>query len=231
MGHSQRSLVIIAVLGGLAVGSAIVVFLALHAPTVAADTTILRPGAHLAKPSVFGTPTPAPAPAVKLPPEQIVRSVGAAMVRITSYDAADQPMAERNGFVYSAEGMIVTSYEAVRGAQSIDAESASGEELHVISIMAASPERGIAVLAVAESSLPALAIDSAAPVQIGERLSGGASVISREAVNGVDRIRTDTAVAPGTPLLNRYGKVVAIATGGNAAVPVHYIPDLLNAIK
>ena len=59
-------------------------------------------------------------------------------------------------------------------------------------------------------------------------------MISRDAVNGIDLIRTDTTVAPeqaGTPLLNAYGKVVAISTGGNAAVPVRYIPDLLNAIK
>ena len=230
----QRSVVVFAVLCGLAVGSVIIVFLALRAPTVAADNAILRPGARSAKPSVFGNNAQPPAAAVKMAPEQVVRSVRAALVRITSYDANDQPIADRNGFVYSADGMIVTSYEAVRGAQSIEVEAPSGEELHVISVMATSRERGLAVLAVAESNLPALEIDSAAPVQIDDRLSGGASVISRDAVNGIELIRTDTTVAPeqaGTPLLNAYGKVVAISTGGNAAVPVRYIPDLLNAIK
>ena len=137
----QRSVVVFAVLCGLAVGSVIIVFLALRAPTVAADNAILRPGARSAKPSVFGNNAQPPAAAVKMAPEQVVRSVRAALVRITSYDANDQPIADRNGFVYSADGMIVTSYEAVRGAQSIEVEAPSGEELHVISVMATSRER------------------------------------------------------------------------------------------
>jgi len=230
----QRSLILIASLAGFAAGAVVIVILSLHGrPAIAFGPTV-QTSSRDAKPSVFGMLTVAAPPAIKLSPGELARTTRQAIVRVSSYDASDQPIAERNGFVYSADGMIVTSFQAVRGAASIAVETASGEELHVISIMASSPQRDLAILAVSESKLPALAIDAAAPVEVGDRVSAGASIASREAVNGVDVIHTTAAIPvemTGGPLLNEYGKVIAIATGANSAVPARYIPDLLGAVN
>ncbi len=197
-----------------------------------------------AKPSAFGTVLASASipPDAKLSSPQIAKAGNRAVVMVTGYDANDKPVAQGTGFVYSASGIIVTTYSAIRGASSVTVESASGQELSVIALMGYNKSQDLAVLAVLEGNLPALETGAGEIVQEGDGVVavGPDSAVSngvvgaRRAIGGVDLMRITAQAAPGSPVLNQHGKVIGVAMHrrlGNEeltlAIPSHYISDLL----
>lgn len=233
----------IAILAGMASAAGFVLFhsmRALHDPLRSSAASSAPPSA---KPSAFGTVLASSTPPdVKLSPQQIAKAGNRAIVTVTGYDANDRPIAEGTGYVYSASGIIVTSYGAIRGASSVTVETASGEELNVIALMGYNPSRDLAVLAVLEGSLPALESGADEIVQEGDTVvaigpnnavSNGAAG-ARRAVGGVDMIRITAEAPAGSPVLNLHGKVIGMATHKRVgsenltfAVPGSYISNLL----
>jgi S1-C subfamily serine protease len=191
------------------------------------------------KPSAFGTVlASSAAPDVKLSEPQIVKAGNRAVVMVTGWDPNDQPLAQGPGYVYSANGIIVTSYSAIRGASSLTIETASGAELNVIALMGYSVSRDLAVVAVLEGNLPALETGAGDVVQEGDAVvavgPGNATskgvVGPRRAVGGVDLMQITASAPTGSPVLNEHGKVIGLATlrhGETLAIPSRYIADLL----
>lgn len=225
-------MVAIAVLAGMATAAVTVLAMNWHVPMTREAATGARRAVAgpYAKPSVFGAGSAAPqAPtAMRMTGAQLDESAKSSLVTVTGYDADDQPLTTASGYIHSPNGIIVTSYQAVHGATSIDVETASGQELQVIATMAVSPESDLAILAVAESNLPALHPDATAVVQPGERvftaLGQAGTVTGRRVVGHVDAIQTTLPLAPGAPLFNEYGRVIAVGV-----VPVRYVSELLAA--
>ena len=181
-------------------------------------------------------------PDAKLTSAQITGKGNGAIVRVIGYDADDRPIAEGTGYVYSASGIIVTSYSAIRGASSVVVETAAGEELNVIALMGYNTNCDLAALAVLEGSLPALETGAAENVEQGDAVvamgpdksSVDGVVEERRAMGGVDLIQISAQAGSGWPVLNQHGKVIGIAARKRVgrqvvtfAVPSRYISDLL----
>jgi S1-C subfamily serine protease len=180
-------------------------------------------------------------PDVKLTPPQIAKAGNQSVLIVTGYDSNDQPLGQANGYVYSSNGIIVTSYSAIRGASDVAIETPKGDELNVIALMGYSPVRDLAVLAVLEGNLAALETgagevvkegDSAVVIGPDHALSQGI-IGPRRAIGGVDLMPINTQAFPGSPVLNEHGRVIGLivkrVAGANAAfaIPSHYISDLL----
>ena len=236
-----RSLLIMAILAGMATAAGVVLLMALHSGALSHHLGAKAP-AHTSRLSPFGTAvTPAIPPDAKLTPPQIAKAGHQAVVIVTGYDSNDQPVSQANGYVYSANGIIVTSYSAIRGASSISIDTSNGDELNVLALMGYSPSRDLAVVAVLEGNLPALETGAGEVVQEGDlvvaigrnRAVSQGVVGPRRAIGGVDLMQISVQAAPGSPVLNEHGKVIGVTikrpAGVNSvyAIPSHYISDLL----
>jgi S1-C subfamily serine protease len=239
--RKYRSLVVMAILAGMATAAVIVLLMAWRSAATLQSAAANAP-AQTSRPSPFGTAaTPALPPGPKLTPPQIAKAGNQAVVTVTGYDADDKPLSQANGYVYSSSGIIVTSFSAIRGASSVSIDTAKGGELNVIALMGYSPSSDLAVLAVLEGNLPALETGPGEVVQEGDLAvaigpNGGVSqgaIGPRRAIGGVDLIPIGMQGSPGSPVLNEHGKVIGLtikrSAGANAvyAIPSHYISDLL----
>jgi S1-C subfamily serine protease len=238
-----RGLLMIAVLAGMAAAAGFVLFHSmrvLHDPLHANGSSTSTPSA---KPSAFGAVVRnTDPPDVKLTAAEIAKTGNRAIVTVTGYDADEKPIVQGAGYMYSASGIVVTSYSAIRGASSVVVESASGEELNVIALMGYNTNRDLAALAVLEGSLPSLESGAGEVVELGDAVvaMGPDGAVSegtagpRRAVGGVDLIQISAKASLGWPVLNQHGKVIGMATrkraGGSVetfAIPSSYISDLL----
>jgi S1-C subfamily serine protease len=246
LSRRHRGLVLIAIFAGMATAAAFVLVQTLKslAANDPARIVAAKENAPAAKPSAFGvlTPTAPLPPDVKLSGPQIAKAGNQAIVRVFSYDENDKLVAQGVGYIYAASGLIITSYGAIRGASTVEVETASGEELNVIALMGYNPGHDTAALAVLEGSLPTLETGAAEVVQEGEAvvaLGPGNATSSgvvgvRRAIGGVDLIQITAPAADGWPVLNQHGKVIGIAThrkvGGQTltfTTPSRYISDML----
>lgn len=234
--RGSRSLLLIAILAGMAAAAAIVLIQAMHSVSAAAPSNTTRPSTPYKRPSAFGAVIASGAtPGVKGSPAEIARLFNRSVVTVTGYDAGEQPTSQGVGYVYSSSGIIVTSYDAIRQASSVTVESSSGDELSVIAVMGYSTTQDLAVLAVLEGNLPALESGASEIVQEGDAvtLPGENNAVvrgavgARRAVGGVDLIQITAAAAAGSPVLNESGKVIAMVTGRQMAIPSRYVSDLL----
>jgi hypothetical protein len=226
----------IAIFAGMATAAAFVVIESLHTVHDPFKSSATDSSTPLVKPSAFGTAGSSPTqPGVRYSPAQIAKTGNRAIVRVTGYDADDKPIAQGAGYVYSASGIIVTSYSAIRGASSVTVDTASGDALNVIALMGYSPTRDLAVLAVLEGNLTALETGPGEVVTEGEAVvvlgpdnaSSSGVVGPRRAIGGVDLIPIGTLATAGSPVLNEHAKVIGLATRQTLAVPSHYISDML----
>ncbi len=245
-GLRYRSLLAIAILGGMSTAATLVVIHALHATVKdPIRSTASGASARSAKPSAFGTiVTSTMPPDAKLTTPQIAKAGNQAIVTVTGYDGNDQPVSQGIGYVYSPSGIIVTSYTAIRGASSVSVETSSGAVLNVIALMGYSPDRDLAALEVLEGNLPALETGADEIVQEGDSVvvigadkavTKGA-VGARRAIGGVDLIQITAQAAAGAPVLNEHAKVIGLATHKRLgqenltlAIPTRYVSDLLAA--
>ena len=239
-----RSLLMIAVLAGMATAAAFVLLQSMRSLSDPLHAPVSAPAVKPTKPSVFGN---APigartAPDVKMSAAQIAKAGNRSIVTVIGYDPNDQPIAQGVGYVYSDTGFIVTTYAAIRGATSVVVETTTGDQLSVIALMGYSPTQDLAVLAVLEGNLPALETGPAEIVQEGDPVValGLGNAVSeglvgpRRAMGGVDLIQITATASAGTPVLSQHGKVIGLATRRRVgtetltlAIPSHYIQDLL----
>jgi Do/DeqQ family serine protease len=139
-----------------------------------------------------------------------------------------------SGFVWSADGIIVTNNHVVEGASRITVNFNDGKQLSA-KLIGVDPDSDVAVLRVEAKGLPTAPIGTSSDLMIGETvvavgnpfgLSGtvttgvvsalGRSVPSKEQGRTfTDFIQTDASINPGNsggPLLNIEGKVIGINT-------------------
>src|SRR6476646_1672678 len=139
-----------------------------------------------------------------------------------------------SGFVWSADGIIVTNNHVVEGASSITVNFQDGSQVPA-KLIGVDPDSDVAVLRVDAKNLTAAPIGTSSDLLIGETvvavgnpfgLSGtvttvvvsalGRSVPSKEAGRTfTDFIQTDASINPGNsggPLLNIEGRVIGINT-------------------
>jgi serine protease Do len=139
-----------------------------------------------------------------------------------------------SGFVWTADGVVVTNAHVIEGASRITVNTSDGRQLPA-KVIGVDPDSDVAVLQVTEKNLAPAPIGTSSDLMIGETviavgnpygLSGsvttgivsatGRSVPSKERGRTyTDFIQTDASINPGNsggPLLNIEGKVIGINT-------------------
>jgi hypothetical protein len=246
--RQERGLLIVAILAGVSTAGAFVLGQALRPSVAAADrvqsTPAIPPPTIIpSKPSAFGTAINATIlPDVKLSADQVAKVGDRAVVVVTGYDAGNEPVTRGIGYVYSFSGIIVTTFEAIRGASYATVATSAGEQLKVTGIMGYNPRMDLVLLAVPEGNLPALETGAGEAVHAGEQLAvlGPENAVSsavagpRRAIGGVDLIEIAGEGAAGSPVLNERAKVVGVITqrvfrneNMTFAIPARYISQLL----
>ncbi len=209
---------------------------------VAASTTAL-PGVTVtpAPTSIPVTPAPAEAPANELEAqvEAVYAQRAPAVVNISvvtiAYDFFMRAIPQEgtgSGFVYDAEGHIVTNYHVVQGAESVSVALSNGE-MYEAEIVGTDPSTDLAVLKIEAGSLPdPLPLVDSDQLKVGQFVIaignpfgqegtltiGVISALGRiiESPDGGfigEAIQTDAAVNPGNsggPLLDLRGRVVGV---------------------
>ncbi len=145
---------------------------------------------------------------------------------VVTYDKGDNAMALGSGFVYGADGRILTNYHVIDGAYSIKV-NLGGETYRVKFVLAYDKDIDLALLKIDANNLKAVTICSREH-SVGEDVyafgsskgltstfSKGIISYSNREINGISYIQHDAAISSGNsggPLINQYGEVIGINT-------------------
>ena len=225
---------------------------------VAAVSTVFNLGCSIPRPPTRpATPTAiVPATSTPAPPQIVVRSpepsnaleaqieavydLGApAVVNITSraytYDLFSQAIPQEgtgSGFLYDAQGHVVTNYHVVANADSVSVALASGQ-VYAATVVGSDPSTDLAVLKIEAETLPGpLALGDSEELRVGQFVVaiGNPFGLEQTLTVGVisslgrviqspdgrfigEAIQTDAAINPGNsggPLLDLMGRVIGV---------------------
>jgi len=160
----------------------------------------------------------------------LVEEAAPAVVSLYLVDGKDRVISQGTGFMISSDGLILTNAHVVEGLFDIKVKFSDGKVLDAIRILT-DPFLDMAVLSVEGEGFPTLDFAQQKP-RVGEPVVvignawGYSQSVTVGIVSGVDRpdpyhlhhypsLQTDAAINHGNsggPLLNRDGKVVAMAT-------------------
>lgn len=183
------------------------------------------------------------------------------IVGISLFDVTDQSAGTGSGFIVSKTGRVLTNFHVIDGAARAEALLSGGARVKVLGVLAADPERDLAVLQLAPGDYTPLTLGSTADVKPGtevliigaprglqETLSTGVLSAVRDAgVEGSELTRSwqlqhTAPISPGSsgsPIIRRanglvIGVAVGMRTGGQAlnfGVPIEAAKDLLATIE
>ncbi len=164
-----------------------------------------------------------------------------------------------SGFIYSADGYIVTNHHVVADADEINVKLSDGRELKA-NIVGSDERTDVALLKVEATGLPVLKMGTSEGLEVGEWVlaigspfgfdhSATAGIVSATGrslptESYVPFIQTDVAINPGNsggPLFNLEGEVVGINSqiysrsggfmGVSFAIPIDIALDVINQLK
>jgi S1-C subfamily serine protease len=165
-----------------------------------------------------------PTDRVEYSAEEIYEKCGPSTVEITASDGFNESLG--SGF-FVDNGVIVTNYHVIKGADKIAVRTADGKQFEIKSILGYDQNLDIAVLGLDREndyltiSQGKVAVGQDAytlgsPLGLTGTMSKGMiSTASRDMGNGVDYIQIDAPISPGNsggPLVNIYGEVIGINT-------------------
>ncbi len=184
---------------------------------------------------------------------ELTKAMAPAVVFIGNVDERGQVQSIGSGFVVDADGVIVTNYHVIKGANALQVKMKDGEIYDRVEVLDHDERRDIAVLKIrAFKKLPVVALASEAP-EVGEEavaignpqglehtVSVGVVSAYRQA-EGYRLIQISVPISPGSsggPLFNIKGEVIGITSAGvvaegaqnlNFAVPIDYARPLMNS--
>ncbi len=159
--------------------------------------------------------------------DRVFRENQKSVVVVTAYNAKGQPLTEGTGFIISADGAVITNYHVIGIAKDIKVKAA-GRDLNVAGVIYADRENDIVILKIKGKDLPAIRPGDIGKINSGEKVyiisssedSGnmiyeGVFKKIRTISPGRKVIEITALVSHGTsgsPLFNRDGEVIGIAT-------------------
>ncbi|WP_243335621.1 S1C family serine protease [Mesoterricola sediminis] len=177
-----------------------------------------------------------------------------------SLDVQAVPLGTGSGFIWDAEGHIVTNFHVIQDAQEVEAALADGSR-HKARVIGVAPEKDLAVLRLQDAGalkLRPIPLGSSADLQVGQSVlaignpfgldqtltTGVVSALGREIQSATRRritgvIQTDAAINPGNsggPLLDSAGRLIGINTaiqstsGSSAGIGFAVPVDTINRI-
>jgi S1-C subfamily serine protease len=170
---------------------------------------------------------PSPVVPVKLSTAQIADRATASVVIVENFNEDGEKAGQGSGYVFSADGVIITNYHVIRGASSLMVRVPSKEAVRVDSLLGYSIEHDVAAIQLSGDSPPALSTEAVEQPKVGDHVIaigaplGLESTVSEGIVSAVREgggthiIQTTASISPGSsggPLLNDYGKVIGLTT-------------------
>jgi S1-C subfamily serine protease len=176
-----------------------------------------------------------------------------------SLDVQTVPTGTGSGFLWDAEGHVVTNYHVIEDAQEVEVALADGSR-HQAKLVGAAPEKDLAVLQIQAKGLKLrpIPIGTSADLQVGQTVlaignpfgldqtltRGVVSALGREIQSATQRkisgvIQTDAAINPGNsggPLLDSAGRLIGVNTairsssGSSAGIGFAVPVDTVNRI-
>lgn len=176
-----------------------------------------------------------------------------------SLDLNEIPRGTGSGFVWDADGHVVTNFHVVQGGQSYRVTLAD-HSTHAARLVNTAPDFDLAVLKidVPATQLPAIPIGTSKDLQVGQKTfaignpfgldhtltTGIVSALGREIKSVTDRpidgvIQTDAAINPGNsggPLLDSAGRLIGVnaaivgPAGGNVGIGFAIPVDTVNEV-
>ena len=201
------------------------------APTVAPTATTAPPATT--------PPAAEPANTLEAQIEAVYETAGPAVVNITSvsytYDFFFRPVPQEgtgSGFLFDADGNIVTNYHVVENAEKLSVTLADGQ-VYPATIVGVDPSNDLAVIRIAADTLPSpLTLSDSDALRVGQFVVaiGNPFGLERTLTVGVisslgrviqspdgrfigEAIQTDAAINPGNsggPLLDLQGRVIGV---------------------
>jgi len=188
-----------------------------------------------------------------LSPDVLFARAAPAVVRINVSDGAAKPLGHGTGFFVSADGLVVTNYHVIDGANYATVERFDGGVLRVEGVVALDGASDLVLLKVTPADaapLPTLPVGPSEPPRVGTTVYaighplGLRNVLSEGLVSGLGDagrgqhfIQTTAAISPGSsggPLMTTDGVVVGVTTATvrdaqnlNFAMPASRIRALL----
>ena len=188
--------------------------------------------------------------AQRLTPREIAATAQAATVQVRAMSSRGTEEGQGSGFFVSPDGLIVTNFHVIDGAEALQVETAAGEVYDNVYYVTADPRRDLAVLKIPVDGATSLRLGSDTAAVIGAEvyamgnplgLTGTFSdglVSAHRTLEGVSMIQISAPISPGSsggPVMDDHGEVIGVATlimtGGqnlNYAVPVRYVRPLLS---
>jgi S1-C subfamily serine protease/tetratricopeptide (TPR) repeat protein len=220
------------------------------------QTLRLRPPAATAAapaPAAQLSPATDRSPRTALSPDVLFARAAPAVVRINVSDGAARPLGHGTGFFVSADGLVVTNYHVIDGANYATIERSDGGVLRVEGVVALDGASDLVLLKVTPADatpLPTLPVGPSEPPRVGTTVYaighplGLRNVLSEGLVSGLGDarrgqrfIQTTAAISPGSsggPLMTADGVVVGVTTATvrdaqnlNFAMPASRIRALL----
>ncbi len=205
------------------------------------------------RPPIRPPPPAAPAPTrrqearIELSPSQVFQAVASAVAVVTAQRAMGGGN-QGSGFLIDPDGVVVTNFHVVAGAEAIEVKLKNGRTFAVTGVVAFDPEQDICVLKIDASDLPAVSLGDSrqlapgakvlvigAPLGLDYTITNGLFSGSRTSF-GQAALQFSAPISPGNsggPLLDAQGRVVGITTfmlGGqnlNFAIPIEAVQALI----
>jgi hypothetical protein len=192
---------------------------------------------------------PSPVAPTKLTTAQIADRATPSVVIIENFNEDGEKAGQGSGYVFSADGVVITNYHVIRGARSLMVRVPLKEAVPVDSLLGYSIEHDVAAIQIS-ASLPALDGEYVEPVKVGDRVVaigaplGLESTVSEGIVSalrnagGTQIVQTTASISPGSsggPLFDEYGKVIGLTTAQmrdgqnlNFVIAIRHVSELLN---
>ncbi|MBF9030675.1 PDZ domain-containing protein [Rhodobacterales bacterium HKCCE3408] len=186
--------------------------------------------------------------------QEFMRRFGGNMPNMPQMQEPPERIGVGSGFIITGDGMIVTNYHVVDGADTVTVTFADGTE-HQATVIGGDPLTDIALLDVDGEGLPTVSFGSSAGLRVGDEVIaighpfGLGSTVTTGIVSAMDRdihsgpfdefIQTDAAINRGNsggPLFNDAGEVIGVNTaifspnGANAGIGFAIPADQVSAI-
>lgn len=219
-------------------------------PTVAAALEQLRLSAAQPPkaPSVDGATETGPVK--EMTPGELFAKASPAVVRVVVRDKYFKTIGMGSGFFVSSDGLLVTNYHVIQGADFATVLLFDGTTLFVDGVGASDEQNDLALLKVNGSELPFLTLSETGVPIVGTKVyaignpkgltntfSEGVVSGLRESADGRLIIQTTAAISPGSsggPLLTAVGQVVGVTTSYssegqnlNFAIPATKVNQLI----
>lgn len=186
-----------------------------------------------------------------LEPKQILQRESPGIVTVFAVDNKGKPFALGSGFIVRSNGLVVTNYHVIKGANDAQIKLQTGEIYENVRVFDYDRRRDIAILKIRAAQLKTITIGDSNGVEAGDRayaignpegysytISDGL-ISARRILDGNEEFQITVPISHGSsggPLYNALGQVIGITSSGymegaqnlNFAVPIKYVLAMLD---